>query len=97
MIFQTVFRRVGLIEGPANLYMLSLFLFDLIMGLGRMSYVKWVKEGKLRYCTARGILKQVGSTGVALSTLTIAIHTFVVVIWGKNHRLSVTYFVVACI
>jgi len=100
LIFRKVFRHVKLIEGPADIYMLSLFLFDLIMAIGWMSDVKWVVEGKLytgKYCTAQGIVKQLGITGVALSTLAITIHTFMVVIWGKNHRLTIAYFVVASI
>jgi hypothetical protein len=84
-----------------DLYMISLFVFDLIMALGRITDIKWVGLGKVYtggYCTAQGILQQIGETGVALVTTVIALQTFVVVMWGKlKDSLLVAYSVIGCI
>jgi len=77
-----------------------LFTFDLIQALGMAMNVKWVHEGKLytgTYCTSQGAIQQLGETGVALVTLTIAIHTMMVVICGRFQRLISAYVVVALI
>jgi len=81
--------------------MLSMFSSDLIQAIGAVLDVKWAHEGKVYtggYCTAQGAIQQLGETGVALATLTIAIHTVIVVMWGKlKNQLAVAYIVVAFI
>jgi len=61
-------------------------------------HVKWITEGKVYMgglCTAQGIMQQVGDTGSALATLAIALHTFVVVMWGtRPHHYISAYIVV---
>lgn len=100
LISLKVRRGVKLIERPTDLYMLSLFASDLIQALGAVMDIKWVNEGKVYtggYCTAQGVAQQLGEPGVAIATLIIAIHTFVVVLWGKlKHRLLFAYIVVGC-
>jgi len=52
--------------------------------------VKWVNDGKLGigpFCTAQGVLQQFGETGVALTTLLIAVFTFIRIWWSKDIRL----------
>jgi len=101
LIFRRAFRHRSLVQQPMDVYMLSLFAFDLIMALGRVTDIKWISLGKVYtggYCTAQGVLQQLGETGVALVTSAIAIHTFVVVIWGKlKDNLIVACSVIGCI
>jgi len=101
LVARKYFLKVKLIQRPTDLYMLSLFTSDLIQALGAVLDIKWVHEGKVytgSYCTAQGAIQQLGETGVALATLTIAIHTLIVVMWGKlKHQLIVAYIVVALI
>jgi len=65
--------------------MLSLFFADLLQAIGAVTYLKWVGSGHLEvgeFCSAQGILKQSGEVGVALSTLAIALYTFIGVWMG---------------
>jgi hypothetical protein len=79
--------------------MLSLFSFDIIMALAKVIYIKWVHEGKVytgRFCTVQGVVQQLGDTGSALATLGIAVHTFLVVVWGRNtHPYFTAYAIVS--
>ncbi|KIM83330.1 hypothetical protein PILCRDRAFT_819583 [Piloderma croceum F 1598] len=101
LILRKYIRHVKLIQRPTDLYMLSLFTSDLLQAMGAVLDIKWVHEGKVYvggYCTAQGVIQQLGETAVAMATLTIAIHTLIVVMWGKlKHQLIVAYIVVACI
>lgn len=52
-------------------------------------YLKWVGSGHVevgKFCSAQAILKQLGEVGVALSTLAIALYTFIGVWMGKTIR-----------
>jgi hypothetical protein len=63
--------------------MLSLFVFDMLQAVGGILDVKWAHDGIVttgHYCTAQGNLRQIGQVGVALITLIITIHAFVVAI-----------------
>jgi len=69
-----------LFQGPADIYMFSLFLFDLVQAAGGILNIRWAHNGIVTtgpYCTAQGIVEQVGELGVALIILLLAIHTFV--------------------
>ncbi|KIM75979.1 hypothetical protein PILCRDRAFT_826830 [Piloderma croceum F 1598] len=82
-------RSRRLIRQTTDIYMISLFLFDLVAAIGKTIFVKWLHEGKVYtggFCTAQGVLMQLGDAGSALATLAIAIHTFVVVMWGLYRR-----------
>ncbi|KAI0246387.1 hypothetical protein BJV78DRAFT_1286463 [Lactifluus subvellereus] len=73
-----------LLQVPADIYMLSLFLFDILQALGGILDVRWAHIGIVTlgsYCTAQGILRQTGELGVALITLILAVHTFVTALW----------------
>jgi len=53
--------------------------------------VKWVVQAAVTegpYCTAQGVMKQAGATGVALISLAIALHTFGAMIfhWDSSHK-----------
>lgn len=63
-------------------YLLSLLFADLLHAFGSIMDLKWVSEGHVYcgdYCSAQGAIRNVGSTGVALATMAIAIHTFAVI------------------
>ncbi|KAJ4484835.1 hypothetical protein C8J55DRAFT_30014 [Lentinula edodes] len=79
--------RTWKVSTHVHCYFVNLLIFDLIQAIGGMIDVKWVAdagvtEGSL--CTAQGILKQMGDVGVALSSATIALHTFCVLVLRRN-------------
>jgi len=97
LIFSNAFRHRRLIRNSMDIYMLSLFTFDIIMALGRVVDIKWIHEAKLYtggFCTAQGIIQQLGETGSALATFAIAVHTFIVVIWDIRLTENIAYVVV---
>jgi hypothetical protein len=69
-----------LLHTPADIYMLSLFLYDILQAMGGILDVWWAHDGIVTvgpYCTAQGVIQQLGQLGVALITLIITIYTFV--------------------
>jgi len=69
-----------LFQGPVDIYMFSLFVFDFIQTIGGILNIRWAHNGivtKGSYCTAQGLIEQIGDLGVALMTLFLAVHTFV--------------------
>ncbi|KAI0264051.1 hypothetical protein BGY98DRAFT_1181975 [Russula aff. rugulosa BPL654] len=73
-----------LFQGPADVYMFSLFVFDFLQAMGGVLDVRWAHNGIVttgHYCTAQGIIQQIGEVGVALITLLLAVHTFVAALW----------------
>ncbi|KAH9176403.1 hypothetical protein EDB89DRAFT_1846396 [Lactarius sanguifluus] len=81
-----------LLRVPADIYMLSLFVYDILQALGGILDVRWAHNGIVTvgpYCTAQGIIQQSGELGVALITLILTVHTFVVALWkvgiGARH------------
>jgi hypothetical protein len=64
--------------------MFALFVFDFVQGMGGVLDVRWAHNGIVttgHYCTAQGIVQQIGELGVALITLLLACHTFVAALW----------------
>jgi len=79
----------NLLQGPADIYMLSLFVYDVLQALGSILNIRWAHNGIVTtgsYCTAQGIIQQIGELGVALTTLILTIHTFVVAIWNVGSQ-----------
>ncbi|KAF8262435.1 hypothetical protein EI94DRAFT_1808789 [Lactarius quietus] len=77
------------LQGPADIYMLSLFVYDILQALGGILNIRWAHNGIVTtgsYCTAQGIIQQIGELGVALITLILTIHTFVVALWNVGSR-----------
>ncbi|KAF8497247.1 hypothetical protein F5888DRAFT_1613796 [Russula emetica] len=69
-----------LFERPGDIYMFSLFMFDLLQAIDGLLNIKWVHNGIVTtgpYCTAQGLIGQIGQLGVPLITLFLAVHTFV--------------------
>ncbi|KIM92306.1 hypothetical protein PILCRDRAFT_118118 [Piloderma croceum F 1598] len=67
LILRNAIRSGILIRVSTDIYMLSLFSFDLIAALGTLIYIKWIHDGKVytgEFCTAEG--KSEGSLHIAL-------------------------------
>ncbi|KAH9978828.1 hypothetical protein BGW80DRAFT_1455547 [Lactifluus volemus] len=74
-----------LLQTPADIYLLTLFIFNIIMALGGVLNVRWAHNGIVTtgsYCTAQGIIQQSGELGVALTILLLGTHTFVTALWS---------------
>ncbi|KAH9484981.1 hypothetical protein JR316_0001885 [Psilocybe cubensis] len=90
----TIVSQAGIISLVAVVYVwtiiiFSLFAADVLQAIGAVMDVKWVHDGRVqigRFCDAQGIVQQLGETGVAIATLTIAAYTFVGVWLGKGVR-----------
>ena len=51
---------------------LSLFVYDVLQAIGGILDVRWAHDGIVtvgHYCTAQGVIQQIGELGVALITL----------------------------
>jgi len=80
-------ERQHLFQVPADVFMLSLFVADLLQALGGVVNVKWIHELRVYrggFCSAQGTIQQLGEPAVALVTLVIAVHTFSSVWWGRG-------------
>ncbi|KAJ7105417.1 hypothetical protein C8R43DRAFT_1046810 [Mycena crocata] len=83
-------RRTGkwaLVQEPMDVLMLSLFVADLIQAVGAVMDVHWVHDGKVAvgaFCTAQGVVQQLGETSVAITTLMITLFTFAGVWFRKG-------------
>jgi len=65
--------------------MLTIFIFDIVQAMGGILNVRWAGDGMVTtgpYCTAQGIIKQIGELGTALISLMLATHTFIAALWG---------------
>ncbi|KAJ1307500.1 hypothetical protein OPQ81_001599 [Rhizoctonia solani] len=68
-----------------DFYMLSLLLADLLQGLGAVVNIEWIRGAECycgALCRAQGVIQTLGETGVAMSTLAISIHTFIVIFFS---------------
>lgn len=103
-------RRAKALNRPTDLrrkshlyyYLISLFVADLVSAIGAILDVRWiwdagVKEGS--FCTAQGVMKQMGDLGVALSSLAITIHCFAVVVlyWHPPRSSTMSLIIIALI
>ncbi|KAI9508220.1 hypothetical protein F5148DRAFT_1198381 [Russula earlei] len=73
-----------LLRVPPDIYMLSLFIFDVVHATGGILNIRWAGKGIVttgQYCLAQGIMKQIGELGTALITLILAAHTFISALW----------------
>jgi len=95
VIFVLIGRNVlrygvwNLLRVPADIYMLSLFVYDILQAMGGILDVRWAHDGVVTvgpYCTAQGVIQQIGQLGVALITLIITVYTFIVALWEVGIR-----------
>ncbi|KAL0951350.1 hypothetical protein HGRIS_008054 [Hohenbuehelia grisea] len=92
--------RTWTVSTNVHYYFVNLLISDLVQAIGGVMTVRWMKLNGLvedRYCTAQGILKQVGDVGVAFTSLAIAIHTFSVLAIRFHAPRSVAIIVIALI
>ncbi|KDR71985.1 hypothetical protein GALMADRAFT_102127 [Galerina marginata CBS 339.88] len=74
-------------QTPMDLLMFSLFSAELLQAVGCVMSLKWVHEGIVQvggFCWAQGVIKQLGQTGGAITTLLITLYTFVGIWLGKT-------------
>lgn len=92
---------------PIGLQFMSLLLFDFIQSIGSVLHIPWIYNAHVEEgltCTVQGIFKQFGDVGVALTTSSIAIHTFLVLAFKVEIRpihakvvVGLTYFAVVLV
>jgi hypothetical protein len=78
-----------LLDAPADIYMLCLFSYDILQAVGGILDVRWAHDGIVTvgpYCTAQGVVQQIGQLGVALLTLIFTVHNFLVAMWRVGLR-----------
>ncbi|KAJ7045895.1 hypothetical protein C8F04DRAFT_1227946 [Mycena alexandri] len=89
-------RRTGkwyLVRQPMDVLMLSLFVADLVQAVGAVMDVHWVHSGVVSvgsFCTAQGVVQQLGETSVAITTLLITLFTFAGVWFRKGSTFVAT-------
>ncbi|KAF8502200.1 hypothetical protein F5888DRAFT_1177000 [Russula emetica] len=89
-----------LFHGPADIYMFSLFVFDILQAIGGILSIKWAHNGIVTtgpYCTTQGIVEQIGELGVALITLLLAVHTFVAAVLQVGLKARGVAFSLVCL
>jgi len=87
LIFRRIHTHCDRQYDAIDIYVISLFTGEVIQGLGHSISLKWVIEGVVNVgmvCTLQGILRQLGDLSVSLSTLAIAVQTFVTIWWLKE-------------
>ncbi|KAJ7736825.1 hypothetical protein B0H16DRAFT_1572738 [Mycena metata] len=95
-------RRTGewhLVQDPMDVLMLSLFAADLVQAVGAVMDIKWVHSGVVAvgpFCTAQGVVQQLGETSAAMITLLITLFTFAGV-WFRKSSTSLAAVLVALV
>ncbi|CUA74517.1 hypothetical protein RSOLAG22IIIB_11277 [Rhizoctonia solani] len=76
-----------LLRSNLDLYMINLFVSELLMALGGMLDAKWANESAVYcggYCDAQGSFQYLGETSVALWTLAVTLHTWQSVVYAQR-------------
>jgi len=79
--------KFRIFHNTMDILVFALLCADLVQAVGGLLSLRWIVDGIVRtgvVCTAQGTLKTFGETGVALTTLLIAVYTFVGVAAGKG-------------
>ncbi|KAG8766463.1 hypothetical protein FRC12_006871 [Ceratobasidium sp. 428] len=85
-----------LFKGNIDILMANLILSDIVMSLGAISDVYWAHHRQVfcgGFCNAQGAIRTIGGTATALSTLSIAIYTFLTIYRDRRP----TYRPLACV
>jgi len=72
-----------------DILVFSLLCADFLQAIGGLLDIKWILDGIVEVgplCEAQGVIKILGATGIAMSTLLIAAYTFVVIATGKGFK-----------
>ncbi|TRM70280.1 hypothetical protein BD626DRAFT_423053 [Schizophyllum amplum] len=75
-----------IVSQAMDVFMLNLFFSDLVQALGAVMDVRWIHSGIVQtggFCTAQGIVQQLGESSAAMTTLVITLATFIGVWCGK--------------
>ncbi|KAL5523555.1 hypothetical protein ACEPAG_7728 [Sanghuangporus baumii] len=70
-------------------YFVSLLVSDLLQSIGSIMNLKWIQEmavSQSGFCSVQGAIKQAADIGTAFWILTIAVHTFNVLVCGIHAR-----------
>ncbi|KAK0484030.1 hypothetical protein IW261DRAFT_1417745 [Armillaria novae-zelandiae] len=95
-----VLRGDGTVKGASLTDSLDSYSLLLRESPGGIMDIRWIAEASVTegpFCTAQGIFKQLGDLGVALSIMSIAIHTFLVLGFKYYSQPKVAPLVVALI
>jgi hypothetical protein len=68
---------------------MSLLFFDFIQSIGSVLHIPWIYNARVEEgltCSVQGVFKQFGDVGVALTTSSIAIHTFLLLAFKMDLR-----------
>lgn len=79
------------------MFLTSLFLTELIVGVSNALDLKWVVDGKLStggFCTAQGAIKQLGNAALGLATFIIAVVNFVTIWWKKKSTRTIALMII---
>ncbi|KAF8607449.1 hypothetical protein BDV93DRAFT_553148 [Ceratobasidium sp. AG-I] len=71
-----------LFRGNVDILVLNLIVADVVMSLGAISDIYWAHHQQVfcgSYCDAQGVLQTVGETAAALSTLAVAVYTWLAI------------------
>ncbi|TDL15996.1 hypothetical protein BD410DRAFT_902282 [Rickenella mellea] len=91
-----------LVHTDVDAYFLSLLIGDACQALGGILNVRWINQHTLRcgdYCSFQGVMIQLGTPLVALSTMAISLHTFFVIFFkwvpprNRHLRIGVIAFI----
>ncbi|QRV88976.1 G protein coupled glucose receptor regulating Gpa2 protein [Ceratobasidium sp. AG-Ba] len=77
-----VHSRWPLFRSNVDILMLNLIIADILMSFGAISDVYWAHHRQVfcgSYCNAQGVLQTMGETSAALSTLAVAVYTFLAI------------------
>ncbi|KAG9085447.1 hypothetical protein FS749_004412 [Ceratobasidium sp. UAMH 11750] len=78
-----------LFRGNVDILMLNLIVADILMSFGAISDVYWAHHRQVfcgSYCNAQGVLQTMGETAAALSTLAVAIYTFLAIYRDRHPK-----------
>ncbi|KAF8508139.1 hypothetical protein JB92DRAFT_2955111 [Gautieria morchelliformis] len=88
------------IRSHLDLYLLGLLMSDLVQSMAGIMDIRWISKSGVfegHFCTAQGIIYQLGDVGVALCSIAIAAHTFAELIlrWKEPPNFTIPLFVLA--
>ncbi|CAE6428969.1 unnamed protein product [Rhizoctonia solani] len=78
--------RQRLFRGNVDILMLNLIVADILMSFGAISDIRWAYDRQVycgSYCNAQGVIQTMGETAASLSTLSVAVYTFLAVKAGR--------------
>ncbi|EJD41565.1 hypothetical protein AURDEDRAFT_186517 [Auricularia subglabra TFB-10046 SS5] len=82
--------------------MVSLLVSDSLQAIGAVMDLRWIRQGNVTcggFCNAQGAIQSLGETSVAMATVVIAIHTFLVIFfrWTPPRSFLIPVIVISAI